>query len=273
MLGILVTGASGFLGRALCAQLAATALPFVAASRQARAGWVAVDDYGNCPASSVTVHAAEEPDRAKVNALGMTYHEHSADVVRKLLASTSSLVYISSSMVYGDSSEEPYAVSAPVHASDPYSQGKLHNEKLVLEAGGTVLRLSNLFGHGMSPHNVLSDIARQFPGVGPLQVRDDRPVRDFLAVEEAAQAIVLGIQCGLRGVVNIGSGAGVSTREVARIALRAVGQPGRPIVSSQIGGRRSVNILDISQTRQRLGWQPTAPEEALGQFFLNGACF
>ena len=273
MLGILVTGASGFLGRALCAQLAATRLPFVAASRQARPGWVEVDDYGNCPASGVTVHTAEEPDRAKVNALGMTYLEHSADVVRKLLASTSSLVYISSSMVYGDNSEEPFAVSAPVHASDYYTQGKLHNEKLVLEAGGTVLRLSNLFGRGMSPHNVLSDIARQFPGVGPLQVRDDRPVRDFLAVEEAAQAIVLGLRCGLCGVANIGSGAGVSIGEVARIALRAFGQSERSIVSSQMGVRRSVNILDIGQTRQRLGWHPTAPEAALSQFFVNGACF
>lgn len=268
---ILVTGASGFLGQALCARLAADGLPAVAASRRPCPGGLQVADYGQCPPSTVTVHTAEEPDRAKVNALGAAYLESSAALVRQLLARTPWLVYISSGVVYGDGSAEPYTESAPVLAGDTYAQAKLHNEDLVLAAGGTVLRLSNLFGRGMSGQNVLSDIARQLAGDGPLQVRDATPVRDFLAVAEAAQAISLVLQRGLRDVVNIGSGVGLSVHEVACAGLRAVGQTGRAVISTQPAGRRSVNILDISRTRQRLGWNPSAPQAALGQYFSSGA--
>lgn len=271
MPGILVTGASGFLGRSICRQLAAQGLPFLAASRQARPGWVQVSDYGQCPASEIIVHAAEEPDRAKVNQLGATYVEQSASVLRQLLARTPHLHYVSSAAVYSDASEVPCTVSMPVVASDTYSQSKLHNEQLVLDAGGTVLRLANLFGAGMSPRNVLSDIARQLHGRGPLRVRDETPVRDFLAVDEAAQAIVLGIRHGLDGVANIGSGIGLSVRDVARVALRAAGQAERPIESTQPSLRRSVIILDVSQTQQRLAWTATAPEASLATHFSSGA--
>ena len=88
MPGILVTGASGFLGRSICKQLAEQGLPYLAASRQARPGWVQLSDGSPCPASEIIVHTAEEPDRAKVNQLGAAYIEHSAGMLRQLLART-----------------------------------------------------------------------------------------------------------------------------------------------------------------------------------------
>lgn len=271
MPGILVTGASGFLGRALHVRLAGDGLPVVAAARRAVPGVLQVPDYMQCPVSDITVHAAEEPDRAKVNAMGAAYVKASARVLKALLARTGWMVYVSSGVVYGDVSESPCCEDAPVLPADIYAQAKLHNERLVLEAGGTVLRLSNLFGVGMSANNVLSDIARQLPGEGPLHVRDQYPVRDFLAVDEAAQATALCLRRGLRGVLNLGSGTGLSVYEVARVALRAAGQDGRAIQSTQPSGRRSVNILNISLARQALGWQPSVAEAALGRFFIIGA--
>ena len=46
-------------------------------------------------------------------------------------------------------------------------------------------------GRGMAELNVLSTILGQIPGQGPLEVRDDRPSRDFLWVEDAAEALEL----------------------------------------------------------------------------------
>lgn len=267
MRGILITGASGFLGRALQVRLAGDGHGLVAASRRSMPGHLKVADYGDCPPSALTVHLAEEPDRAKVNAQGAAYMDACSSSLRRLLARTPWLVYVSSGSVYGDGSDQPLGEDAPVVGADTYAQAKLYNEKLVLQSGGTVLRLSNLFGKGMSSTNVLSDISSQLQGCGPLKVRDEHPVRDFLHADEAAQAISLCLQLGVRGVLNLGSGVGLSVRQVAQLALRVVDQPDRPIESTRPAGRRSTNILDISLARQRLGWQPSAPDGALCRFF------
>jgi UDP-glucose 4-epimerase len=123
----------------------------------------------------------------------------------------------------------------------------------------------------MSSKNVITDIARQLHHSGPLKVRDDTPVRDFLSVNAVADAIVLLLNAPCQGIFNIGSGVGTSIRELALLALRVVGQQDRKIAVSQPTLRRSVNILDITETRRRLGWSPiSSPANTLENFFLNG---
>lgn len=269
---IVVTGASGFLARAIFSQLTALGLPFIGVSRKGSYGLHQVINYSDTPAADILIHLAEESDRAKVNLLGEAYLENAATVVEKLLERGRSFVYASSGVVYGDAGTIPFASDACVEPTDVYSRSKIHNEALALSAGGTVLRLSNLFGMGMSPRNVVSDIAKQLGRTGPLVVRDDGPVRDFLSVNEAANAIGLLVQTPQPGIFNIGSGVGVSIRELAQLALSAVGQQNREIVAAHPLGRRSFNILDVSATKRCLGWGATyAPLESLENYFRNGA--
>ena len=61
-------------------------------------------------------------------------------------------------VVYGDENKEPCRVDMPVIANDAYSKLKLRNEQIVLDSGGVVVRLSNLFGIGMTTGTVMSDI-------------------------------------------------------------------------------------------------------------------
>ena len=269
---IVVTGGSGFLARAVIARLTAIGLPCLAVSRRRGPGLHQVADYADTPAADILIHLAEESDRAKANLLGEAYLEHAATVVEKLLDRGRTFVYASSGVVYGDAGATPFGSDADVEPTDVYSRSKIRNEALALSAGGTVLRLSNLFGVGMSPCNVVSDIANQLGRTAPLVVRDDAPVRDFLSVNEAANAIVLLAQTPQPGIFNIGSGLGVSIRELALLALRAVKQQNREIVVAHPSGRRSVNILDISDTKRCLGWGATySPLDSLGNYFRKGA--
>jgi UDP-glucose 4-epimerase len=268
MAGIVITGASGLLGRAVTARLTALGLPYVAVSRRSEPGYHQVVDYKNTPAGDVLIHLAEEPDRAIVNSLSETYLDHAAALVHTLAKRAGTLVYASSGVVYGDMSDAPFSPHAAVVPTDLYSRSKVQNEALVLAAGGTVLRLSNLFGPGMSSNNVISDIARQLVSNDALQVRDDMPVRDFLSASAAAEAIVMLLQTPCPGILNLGSGIGLSIRELALLALHSVGQQGREIVVSQATARRSVNILNIAETQRRLGWSPgPSPVLALRDFF------
>jgi len=268
---IVVTGASGFLARAVIARLTAIGLPCIAVSRRGGPGLHQVADYSDAPAGDVLIHLAEESDRAKANLHGEAYLEHAAMVVEKLSARAPTFIYASSGVVYGDAGALPFGTDACVEATDVYSRSKIRNEALALAAGGTVLRLSNLFGMGMSPRNVVSDIAKQLVQTDPLVVRDDGPVRDFLSVNEAANAIALLAQTPQPGIFNIGSGFGVSIRELALLALRAVKQQNREILVANPAGRRSVNILDISDTKRCLGWGVTyAPLDSLENYFRDG---
>jgi UDP-glucose 4-epimerase len=268
---IVVTGASGFLGRAVTAHLTSLGLPFIAVSRRSGPGLHQVADYTDTPAADILIHLAEESDRSKVNLLGEAYLEHAAMVVEKLSERAATFIYASSGVVYGDVGVTPFGTDACVEATDVYSRSKIRNEAMALSVGGIVLRLSNLFGVGMSPCNVVSDIAKQLGGTAPLVVRDDSPVRDFLSINEAANAIVLLAQTPQPGIFNIGSGFGVSIRELALLALRAVKQQNQEIEVTNPSGCRSVNILDISDTKRCLGWGATYdPLVSLETYFRNG---
>lgn len=269
---IIVTGATGFLGRAVIEQLAALKRPATGVTRRALPGLQQVADYADTPAAGVIIHLAEEADRAAANRLGQAHADAAARIMRSLVSRAGRVVYASSGTVYGDANESPCTPATPVLASDIYSQSKLRNENAARDAGGTVLRLANLYGSGMSPTNVVSDIARQLGAAGPLRVRDDTPVRDFLRVEDAARAIALAAISDCTGTYNVGSGMGLSIRQLAGIALVVAGQPRREIVATQPSARRSISILDVADTRQRLGWAPTpAPAEQLATFFRLGA--
>ena len=216
-----------------------------------------VHDYRESPKGDVLIHLAEEPDRGKVNKLGSGYLNEAADVVKSLCDNSyHRVLYASSGVVYGDKHDQPCQTSMPVAASDVYSQSKLMNEEIVLNSGGVAVRLSNLYGQGMSDNNVMSDIIRQVPGTGPLKVRDDKPIRDYLHVEDAASAFGLLIEKGYSGIVNAGTGIGTSVRSIAELALNVCGQSDREIIATTPSANKSINVLDISATKEILDWLP-----------------
>ena len=257
MLTVVITGASGFVGRHLRARLIADGAHVIAVSRQPRAGMLQVDDYGRSPDGDVLIHLGEESDRAVVNRAGESYLNVSARVVSALAKrGYRRLVYISSGTVYGEASPQPSKPGDAVITNDIYNRAKLLNEGIVLAAGGCVARLSNLYGEGMAASNVLSDIIAQVPGSGPLVVRDAAPVRDYLHVSDVAEALSRFAGCNYSGIINVATGNGTSVRRLAEVALAAAGQAGREVVSTNLVARFSYNVLDIKATSALLDWRP-----------------
>lgn len=260
MTSVVITGASGFLGQTLRARLATDGFDVIAVSRRDVSGMRRVRDYGMTPAGDLLIHCAEMADRAAVNAQGPQYETRAASVVETLVERFgASTIYASSGAVYGDDGEGPFPVDSPSRATDVYTRSKIRNEEIVSAAGGSVVRLSNLVGEGMSPTNVLSDILLQIPGVAPIRVRDDQPVRDYLAVSDAAAAFAkIVVRGGRTGIVNVGSGIATSVRELAELLLGESNETGRPIIATARSTHPSFNVLDISETARILGWTPAS---------------
>lgn len=264
---VVITGASGFLGGHLHTSLSARGRDVLALTRRPIKGLTTIATYDGTPSGDFLVHLAEEPDRGKVNQIGAAYLEESQRVIRILATRFGgNMIYASSGAVYGDKSDSPYSIHSPTVGSDFYSRAKLANEEVVLGAGGIVVRLSNLYGPGMSTNNVMSDILRQIPGPGSLQVRDASPIRDFLHVSDAATAITMLLECNFSGIINVGSGVGISIHSLARLALNVSGEADRPVESVAQASVRSINVLDIAETGRVISW---APKMSLQEYFVK----
>jgi nucleoside-diphosphate-sugar epimerase len=253
-----VTGASGFLGRAVVGQLIRAGLTVVPVTRRRVPGAVQVEHYADAPSGDVLVHLAESAQRSVAERLGSAYERDATSTIDALLAKPyRRVIYASSAALYGDQASTPRRPDDEVYVTDAYTRVKRHAEIRVLQhSGGLVARLTNLFGPGMAPENVMSTILQQLTERGPLKVRDSAPVRDFLWVDDAAEAIGRMATGEPVGVFNLGTGEGTSVAALALLALDIAGQRGRPIASAQAEGRFSHLVLDISSTVATWRWSP-----------------
>ncbi|MBL08918.1 MAG: hypothetical protein CL402_00105 [Acidiferrobacteraceae bacterium] len=257
-LSVVVTGASGFVGSALVKKLRSSRnFEVIPVSRSTvNDSYINVDNYRETPAGDVLVHLAENSDRTFVNEAGEDYINESGEILDSLIANRyGKIIYCSSSSVYGDRSNKPVTEESPVYFDDNYTRLKLTNEQKIISTGGIVARLSNVVGPGMATNNVLSDILLQVHEGAPITVKKEDPVRDFVWINDVVSALEVLISKAESGIFNVGTGKGVSIKELAEIVLNAVGQA-ENVKSLSISRSLSYNVLDIGKMRQLLNWSP-----------------
>jgi len=264
---VVVTGASGFIGRALVGELARRHQCVKAVARTPQA-WPAgvegilVKQYADLllPDHATVIHLAETRDEAAIQ--NANYPTECLALMRGLQDQNPRLlVYASSAAVYGDTMLHPRRPDEKVFPDGVYAVAKDACERIVLAVGGTVARLANVYGPGMAKNSVLAEILAQIPGVAPLTIRNGRPVRDFLWIEDAARGLADLALGRARGVFNLGTGVGTSVADLARLALRSAGEVGRAIRETHPTGHASSIVLDIETTTTAVGWRPTVSLE------------
>lgn len=258
-----VTGASGFLGRFVAQALAARGASVLAVSRKRIAPLPGacmqnVDGYGQATSSpdSVLIHLAETNVIATAETQDEIHKSQMHATLGALLVKDwKHVVYASSAAVYGDGATTARTVDDEVQPSTAYAHAKLACESLVRGAGGSVARLSNLYGPGMSANSVISELLQQIPGQDDIRIRAGSPVRDYLWVEDAADGIA---ELAIRSqpeTFNFGTGLGTSVRHLCNTMLRLAGED-RLISESAPQPAASHLVLDIANTIARLGWMP-----------------
>jgi nucleoside-diphosphate-sugar epimerase len=257
---IVITGATGFIGAALCKKLEEKkeySIIKVTRSQESKVGFYQVTNYQQTPLGDILIHLGEDSDRPRVNKMGDLSRQMTRKVMKSLLMKGyKKIVYCSSSTVYGDQETEPYRENMPTYADDIYSAAKLENEERVLNLDGTVVRFSNVIGNGMSKKNVLSDIINQLSKPTSITIHNIKPIRDFILIDDAVDAVAGLVEKEVSGLFNIGSGMETSINQLIKMVLNLAKQEDRKINSTMKNSEYSYNVLNIEKIKKVTNWQP-----------------
>ncbi len=140
-------------------------------------------------------------------------------------------LHVSTDEVYGSVDEGAVSEAAAFRPGSPYAASKAAGDLLVQAAHNTwriptvVARPANTFGSGQFPEKLLPVLARAAVAGHPLPLYGDGlHQRDWLAVEDLCEALMLLVDRASEGTVWNIPGAGVRTnRSVAEAICRAAG--------------------------------------------------
>lgn len=125
-------------------------------------------------------------------------------------------------------------------------------------------RLFHLYGAGEAPGRLVPSIARSLAAGTPAKCSSGYQIRDFIEVSDAARAIVMLAMSNVSGVVNIGSGQPTSIAEIANTIGQISGRPDliRLGALPDRAGDPPYIVAGMSRLRGELGFEPAITLEA-----------
>ncbi len=192
-------------------------------------------------------------------------------------------VFSSTAATYGIPSVSPIPEDHATVPINPYGASKLAFEGALQWFGEaypfrwSALRYFNAAGadpegetgesHAPETH-LIPNLIKAALGTGPeltvfgedYPTHDGTPIRDYIHVVDLAEAHVLAIRAliagGESGIMNVGTGEGVTVKEMIAAAHRVLSAP----VPYRVGPRRAGDppslVADPGLLKRRLGWRP-----------------
>ena len=190
-------------------------------------------------------------------------------------------VFPSTGMVYGFNLSRPAIEDDPILPGNLYTSSKLAAEMLVrsyspdrIKNGVVVARLSNVYGPNASENTVLGRLLGQISRQESLQVFDERPVRDFIHVDDAVEALDHLGQADIHGalIVNVSNGRGIKIGDAVEMLSVLSGLPHD---TSEVVIREPATHLVLSNAllQKTTGWIPQIHLEQGLQLCLDAICF
>ncbi|MPZ65685.1 MAG: NAD-dependent epimerase/dehydratase family protein [Pseudonocardiaceae bacterium] len=187
------------------------------------------------------------------------------------------VVLASTCAVYGTPERQPITEAAPTCPANPYGASKLAADHMAagLAATGAIgaisLRALNLAGSAAGTADrdttrLIPKIVATLRGRAPeLHVNGDgSAVRDYLHVDDMTDAVCLALAACKPGQwtpYNVGSGRGASIRALLTTAAEVTGQA-VPVTHGPAASEPRELVADNSRIRAELGWTPSRSELA-----------
>jgi nucleoside-diphosphate-sugar epimerase len=284
---VLVTGATGFVGRHALPALAGADAEVHAVARRAGTG-----------AAGIAWHEADILDRAAMRALvdgirpthvlhAAWFVEHGAfwaspmnvdwvaatlDLARLAAeAGCGRFVGVGTCVEYDWSDGGPGLRREADHVAPTHFYGVAKDAtRAVLEGLGRQTgmatawgRLFHLFGPAENPRRLVASLFEALRAGRPAELASGRPVRDFLCTVEAGRALAALCLSDVAGPVNVASGQGIAIADLARDIARLAGKPEllRLGARPDPAGEAPRMVADVSRLRDEVGFVPSASRE------------
>ena len=247
---VVVTGASGFVGRALCEALPNAGHEAVALDlRNAR--FVGGDVLVHLAAIAHRGASTEEFERVNVKLAKQVACDAAARGV--------GLVFLSSAKVHGEVSGAPFTERSAIAPGDPYAASKARAEEALAAIPGlrlAVLRPPLVYGPKVKA-NFLR-LTQAIAGGIPLPFASIRNRRSLVYVGNLVEAV---LHClGREGTYLVSDGPPLSTPELCRGLGDALGRRARlwPFPSALLPRKIAASLeVDDRALRDALGWRPS----------------
>jgi len=267
---ILITGHSGFIGSYLQKKLEKTEHELILvdiANGTNICDWQQVKQYEGM---DVIVHLAnlsfvpasyEQPKR-----FYETNYLSTLNMLELCRLSNAKMVFFSS-YIYGHPQYQPIDENHPTQAFNPYAQTKVICESLCegynrdFKVPITIFRPFNIYGTGQNPDFLIPSIIQQAK-TGKIVIKDDRPKRDYIHVEDIVDAIITAIETENADKsiqkYNLGSGLSYSVKEIVDMVRGLFDTEIEYICTHEIRPNDVMDtIADISKIQNKLHWKPS----------------
>ncbi len=266
MIDAVVTGADGFIGRALVERLTHDGQNIFAAGRSARR----MEDplfWEELPAARTLYHLAGKtyvPD---------SWRDPGGFVTANVVGTQNALTWckrhearlvLASAYIYGLPERLPIHEEDPVKPNNPYAMSKHLAEQLCAFASEyekidvAVLRLFNVYGPGQRGDFLIPTLLSQIVSGGEVKVMDLTPRRDFVFIDDVIEAFVRAANApqGFHRF-NIGSGQSHSVGEIIGM-MQSVCGTALPVTSACLTRRNEITDVqaDIGRAAEILDWRP-----------------
>lgn len=178
-------------------------------------------------------------------------------------------IYASSAAVYGNPQYLGIDEAHPIQPMSFYGVSKYIPEQYIpiyAELYGlryTILRYANVYGIRQIPKGeggvVAIFVDKLVKGEKPIIYGDGEQTRDFVYVEDVAEANVAALTRGDNEILNISTGQPTSVNELLCLLNELNGTEIEPIYNPERPGDIRHSYLKNEKARQMLGWQPKVP--------------
>lgn len=285
---VLLTGASGLIGRAVLAELLARGIPVHAVSRntkpvQAGVVWHRADlltPEGRAAVAGLAprmIHCAWEVEHgvfwtSPANAL---WQAASVDLARRFRAGGGRrLLVIGTGAEYDAAAPGPWDGNRPIAPATPYGQAKAALYRQLADLCGDSLiwaRLFHLYGPGEDRRRLVPFLIDRLSSGRPAEVRAAGLVRDYASTAHVARCLVALLRSGATGAFDIGAGTPRPLGDLARTIAMAVGGGDRLVLGDAPGPHDpAVMAPDLCKLWAATGLGPEDTDAALQQFARYG---
>jgi len=263
---ILVTGASGFIGKVLCSSLIQNGHEVIIIDNSAIQNLVLQSTFDSLPKVDTIIHLAAKsfiPDSFE-NPVSFYSNNFlsTLNILEKAKKDNSSVVFLST-YVYGVPEYLPIDESHPISPLNPYTESKVLCENLCnaynrdFGTSITILRPFNVYGPMQNNNFFIPKVLSQLGG-REIRLLDSRPKRDFIHVDDVVSAIQKTFVNHLNGtfkIYNLGTGKSTSVSEIVEIVLKYSKKKLDVIFSNESRqGEVLETVADISLIKNELNW-------------------